>query len=187
MSDPATLPSEIKIEETASGFRCRLPVRQVTPGLWKVLAKLLLGGLGMLVIGSVMVFSIAGTRSLGIGVCLAVAGVCALGIGLAFLVTRASLELQGRILVLTEWLGPISRQRVRRLDQLRRIASHRQLDGEPGQPLPNGILEIVCAGAQTLWFATGYPYDWLTALGAHLAIRCLVPHVEVPLEESPVV
>src|SRR2546425_11036744 len=71
-------------------------------------------------------------------------------------------------------------RRIRPRDHLRRLAVYRVAQGEWSRPPHNGVLEVVCEGSQSLWFAVGYPCDLLSGLAADLADHCGLPAPEEP-------
>jgi hypothetical protein len=180
MATLTALPEEISVGETAGGLRYRLP-RRSTARLRVQAVKMALVGAGLLAVG-IGLFVWAGLF-LGFGL---------IGTGFFMLVaspfgltTRSSTDVTPGRLVLTEWFGPVPVQRIRPHRLVRRFVVHRLREGDGAEPPPNGVIEVVCEGAQTLWFAAGYPYEWLTALAARLGQDCQVHWSEDSHTDSP--
>lgn len=181
------LPAEIRITEYPTSVRYELPRRPMPEGLR---AQVRLFRLGLPVaavgVGPIYLAVVQGNSFLfGVGVILLVLGALMFAGSLAMQATRSSVELTPDELKLTEWLGLVPRERVRPRHRLRRLVTHYAIDKAAPEKLTDGVIEVVCDGAQPVWFACGYPYEWMVALGAELAQRCGVPHEVAPLDGSP--
>jgi hypothetical protein len=173
------LPDVIAVAQSAGGLRYRLP-RRMTRRLVSQAIKMALLGAGLLAAGiSLCVW--AGSP-LGFG--LSVSGFLMLAGSPFVLTTRAAVEVSSARVILTEWFGPFPAQRIRPRGHLRQLVVHRLREGDGADPPPNGVIEVVCAGSQMLWFAAGYPTEWLTALAGRLGQHCQVPWAEDPEHDS---
>lgn len=180
---------EIKVTESSGTVSFELPRRGVPPGLQSKLPQfwigfpLLAGGGYVIYLGVAQMLSFL----FGIGVMIAVVGLLMIGSGLALQRTRSSVHLTATELKLQEWIGPIPRELVRPRHRLRRLVTHYAITPGVTELPSRGVLEVICDGAQPLWFATDYSHDLLVALGAELARRCNVPHEIAPLDDKPAV
>lgn len=186
MSTSSAWPDAITVTESPAGLAYRLPRRRPHRRLLRPVATHAAIGLALGAAG-VAVWVFGSAQVVGLGVALIVQGLVFPAVGAALLVTRSSVALTTEGITFTEWVGPVPLARSRPLGHLRRFVTHRALEGDDVWPPPNGTLQVVCEGSQNLYFAVGYPYEWLRALAADLAARCGVPHEEAPLDGSPAV
>ncbi|HEV3116598.1 MAG TPA: hypothetical protein VGY58_06070 [Gemmataceae bacterium] len=90
-------------------------------------------------------------------------------------VCHSAIELTEDGVIFTEWFGLLPLRRFRPIAHISRLAPYRVHKGEWSKPPDNGVLEVICKGSQSLWFAIGYPCDLLSGLAADLAVRCGLP------------
>ena len=141
---------------------------------------LVLAGAPLLAGGSYLIWAGVGQLLDTLGFLLTVIAASLLGWAAAAWTCRSTVELAPDRLILTEWIGPFPMRRIRPRDHLRRLAVYRVAQGEWSRPPHNGVLEVVCEGAQSLWFASGYPCDLLSGLAAELAERYALPGPDEP-------
>ena len=139
-------------------------------------------GAPLLVIGLTLTWTGAGQVPFLLGVLLTVIGLPILAWAVASYACHSAVELSRDRLILTEWFGPFPLRRMRPIDHLRRLTPYRVQKGEWSKPPHNGVLEVVCEGSQSLWFAIGYPCELLSSLAVDLAKRCALPPPEEPVD-----
>jgi hypothetical protein len=174
MSSCTPLPACIIVRPSAGGQRYRLPRRRTPTVRLQVLLMALVGA-PMLVASIYLMLANLGPIPDALGFLLSVCSVTILAWALASITCRSSVQLASGRLTLTEWFGPIPLRRVRPLEHVRRLVICRVQEGEWAKPPHNGVLEVVCQGSQSLWFAVGYPCDLLSSLAADLADHCGLP------------
>ena len=177
MSPRAALPSSITVRKSPQGLHYRLPRRRTPTVRLQVLLMVIVGA-PLLMIGLILTWTSAGQVPFLVGILLTVIAPSILGWAIASYACHSAVELSRDRLILTEWLGPFPLRRMRPIDHLRRLALYRVQKGEWSKPPHNGVLEVVCEGSQSLWFAIGYPCELLSSVAADLAERCALPPPE---------
>ena len=136
-------------------------------------------GAPLLVTGLTLIWMSAGQVAFLLGVLLTVIALSILCWGVASYACHSAVELSRDRLILTECPRRATDddqvRRMRPIDHLRRLTPYRVQKGEWSKPPHNGVLEVVCEGSQSLWFAIGYPCELLSSLAADLAKRCALP------------
>src|SRR5437016_2102580 len=179
MSPRAALSCSITFRQSARGLHYRLPRRR-TPTVRLQVFLMVVVGAPLLVIGLTLICIGAGQVPFLLGVLLTAVGLPILAWAVASYACHSAVELSRDRLILTEWFGPFPLRRMRPIDHLRRLTPYRVQKGEWSKPPHNGVLEVVCEGSQSLWFAIGYPCDLLSGLAAELAERYALPGPDEP-------
>jgi hypothetical protein len=183
------LPAEIRVTELqGGGARFTLPRRRLTTlrrfgmeplafgsgvaflaAVWTVGVTLILVNTD----GPWAIYALGGLLWL-IGVSFFFAGLVIVGGGAVTLIGRTVIELRGGRLWVTERLVGPMRQRMRRIEHLRRFRIVRvpRLGTSEPEATEAALLVAECGERKAMWIATGYAYKWLAALAAELARRC---------------
>ena len=184
------LPDPIRQIETDSGVKLVFPWREIPGPLRKQINFFLeLGGLVSLFAAGMLAWAIFDGAERRNAPALVGFVICVLGAAFAFgyavclMWTRSIVDYDPEGLQLVEQQGLIRRKRTRKWRNVARLATHHLVHssdqlGDPRSTI--GVLEVVGAGAQTLWFAHDYPRDWLLAVGSAIANVGRVPHVNIP-------
>src|SRR5262245_28284377 len=175
-------PAEIHVSETVDGACFQLP-RRTSPRLLAQAVLPVCLGLPLVVLGIVLLCD-QSVRSIGMGVTVMGATLIVCGVGARF--TNSKVDVRAGALIFTERIGLLTRPRRRPFELVRQFVVHRLREGDLIEPPPHGVIRIECHGAQDLWFAAGYPYEWLTRLAQELAHRTGSTMTEAPQGEPEV-
>jgi hypothetical protein len=183
MSQP--LPPEVRVVSTPTGVRYVLPRKPVLPDVrLRIRAALVAGVLAWALAGYVVL-----RAPPPFGFVLLAGGGVALAYAAAERFTHCRAEIGPDRLVLSEWRGPFALQRERSRDHIRAFAIH-ALPGAAAEAgavtdTGGGVVEVVCAGVQPVWWGHGYSTELLGPLAAELARQCGVPHRRADRKDTP--
>jgi hypothetical protein len=192
MSPP--LPPEVRVTTTPTGARYRLPWKAAPAHFrWRSRVAFAIAVVALALAVYRFLQPPASPRPKGgeppLGIFLLIASGVALVYASARRFVHCTAEVGAGKLVLSEWQGPFPLRRERPLDRVRAFVVH-PLPGTAAEAgavtaTADGVIEVVCAGVQPVWWAHGYPRALLAPLTEELAARCGVPHREAGPDQPP--